>query len=204
MGFLGGILGGIGGMIGSGQQASADQQAAGAALTGYNYLTSGAGGAPENTYIGAGTNALSNQQGTQNTEAQLLGTQTLGSNATNGFNNYLNSTAYNFQLGQGTNAINSDAASKGLLDSGGTAKALQAYGQNLAGTTFNNYLSQLGNLNSQQGGTATMGQTALGQIGEAGTAGGQGASNALTNMGNAQAAGTQSLFSGIGNALSFL
>lgn len=196
---LGGLLGGIGGMVGGGMQSGADQQAAQQALTGYNYLTSGAGAAPENTYINAGTNALSGLQGTQNSEAQLLGQAPITSATQNGFNSYLNSTAYNFQLGQGTNAINADAASKGLLDSGATAKGIAQYGQDLAGTTFNNYLSQLTNLNGQQQATATGGQNALGQIASAGSAGGSAAANATEQSGAAQASGLGSLMSGIGS-----
>lgn len=106
---------------------------------------------------------------------------------TNGFNNYLNSTGYNFQLGQGQNAITSNAASRGLLNSGGTAKALTTFGQGLAGQSFNNYLGQLGGL-------AGNAQTSLGQVGQAGTAGG-------TAAGQAQQGGISSGFNQLGSAL---
>jgi len=62
------------------------------------------------------------------------------------FNNYRDSTGYNFQLDQGSKAITGNNAAKGILNSGSTAKALTSYGQNLASQSMNDYLSQLFNL----------------------------------------------------------
>jgi hypothetical protein len=67
---------------------------------------------------------------------------------------YQASPGYQWQLGQGLNAIDSSAASKGLLGSGDTLKAEQEYGQGLANqdyqqwlgnlsSTYNNYLGNL-------------------------------------------------------------
>lgn len=104
-----------------------------------------------------------------------------GGSASDAFNRYLNSTGYQFQLGQGQNAIVSSAAARGLLNSGATAKALTKYGQNLASTSFDNYLKQLGALSTQglQGGQLITnagtqgGETSAKSIGNAwGTAGG--------------------------------
>ena len=202
---MGGVIGGLvsagGQYLASRQQASAAKAATKAAMTGYNYLTKGAGAGAETQFINAGTDASKAQQTTQGSEAQLLGQAPITSDTQNGFNNYLNSTGYNFQLNQGQNAIGSNAAAKGLLQSGGTAKALTQYGQNLASTTFNNYLGQLGNLNNQQGATVTSGQNALGQIASAGTAAGGAAANTMIAGGNAAAGGTVAAFNGIGNAL---
>lgn len=99
-----------------------------------------------------------------------------------GLNNYLNSSGYNFQLGQGTQAINNSAAAKGLLNSGATMKALSDYGQNTASTYFNNYLNQLGAL-------TTAGNSAAGTISGAGqysnsssTSSGKSKSGALTTL----------------------
>lgn len=50
---------------------------------------------------------------------------------------------YQFQLGQGNNAINAAAAANGTLGSGNQAIALDQFGQGLAGTTYNNYVGQL-------------------------------------------------------------
>lgn len=70
-----------------------------------------------------------------------LGGDTGAANAA--FNNYLNSTGYNFQLGQGVNAISGSRAAAGTLDSGGTLKALDTYGQGLASNYFGNYMNSL-------------------------------------------------------------
>lgn len=71
----------------------------------------------------------------------------LGLNGTQGqdqaFQNWQNSTGYQFGLNQGTQAINGNAATQGLMNSGATAKALQTYGQNYANTQYGNYTSQL-------------------------------------------------------------
>lgn len=78
---------------------------------------------------------------------------------------------YQFQLGQGQEAITNQAASQGLNQSGNTLKALTQYGQGLAGTyyqnAFNNALegfqtnqnTTLANLSALTG----AGQTATGQ-----------------------------------------
>jgi len=74
------------------------------------------------------------------------------------FDNYKNSAGYQFQLQQGMDAINGNAAAKGMLSSGATAKALAGYGQNLASTYYNNYLDRLlgvGNQGLQAGGLVT-------------------------------------------------
>lgn len=132
--------------------------------------------------------------------------------AQNAFNNYLNSTGYQFRFGQGMDAINSNAAARGMLNSGATLKGLQTFGQGIASQEYQNYLNQLSNMNNILGGTATAGQQQLGSVATAGTAGGgqaanamiQGAANqgaALMHGGNAAAAGWQALGSGISNAL---
>lgn len=159
---IGGIIGGVGSLLGGSAAQSQD-------LTGYNYL---AGNQAISQAQTAGTAGSQATQGTQGAEAQLLGTQPVQQGTTNAFNNYLNSTGYQFQLGQGTSAITGSAAARGILNSGSTAKALTNYGQNLASTTFNNYLGQLGGLNSQQQGSANLGVNAAEATGAAGTTGG--------------------------------
>jgi hypothetical protein len=148
---IGGLIGGVGSLLG-GQSAKSN------AMTGYNYLT-GQRGQPGVTSI------ANNAVASNNAEAQLLGTAPVQAGTKNGFNNYLNSTGYQFQKDQGTSAITGSTAAKGILNSGSSAKALQTYGQNTAAGSFNNYLTQL---NTQTG----QGLTASGQIGQAGTQGG--------------------------------
>jgi hypothetical protein len=158
---IGGLIGGIGSLFGGNTAEQADKKAAGQALTGYNYLTG-----PQGTgdYVASGKAANS-------AESELLGTAPMTDQTRTGFSNYLNSTGYQFQLGQGTAAITGSAAARGILNSGATAKALTKYGQGLAGSSFNNYLDQLS-------GQAGRGLTAQGQIGQAGTAGGANAAQA--------------------------
>lgn len=74
--------------------------------------------------------------------ADMLG---LNGNASQsqGFNNWKNSTGYQFGLDQGMQSITGNAAASGLVDSGGNEKALQTYGQNYANTQYGNYMSQL-------------------------------------------------------------
>ena len=174
---VGGLIGGLGSYFGAQQQASAAKDASQAALTGYNYLNNSSA---NNQYINNGASANSSI-------SQLLGQSPITDATKNGFSNYLNSTGYNFNLQQGTNAIASQGAASGLLNSGGTGKAYEEYGQNLGSQYFNNYLGQLSGLSGQ-------GQNSLFATGQAGSAGGGASAQALTNMGDAQASGTNSLF----------
>jgi hypothetical protein len=136
------------------------------------------------------------------------------------FGNYLNSTGYKFQLGQGMQAVTGSAAARGLLNSGSTLKALDQYGQGLGSSYFSNYLSQIQGLNSQLGGAFSQANTQANQglgtiqtIASAGSQGGAGAANALTQgaanagnafiqQGNAQANGIAGAAGSIGNSIS--
>ena len=98
---------------------------------------------------------------------------------------------YQFQLGQGNNAINAAAAAGGTLNSGNQALALQKYGQGLAGQNYGQYVSQLqpymqmgqnaasgiGNLYSGLGNQLNANQTNQANMNM----------NAMTSAGNAQA-----------------
>jgi hypothetical protein len=75
------------------------------------------------------------------------------------FQNYLNSTNYQFQLGQGENAIKTQNAPAYL--SGATAKALNNYAQGQAGSALSGYESLLQN-QGQQGLSAS---SSLGSLG---------------------------------------
>lgn len=187
---VGGVIGGIGSMIGAGQQASAADQAAQASRLGYDWLTTGGGSGLSNASVSTGTNALNNM-------GQLLGVQPLADGTSSAFNQYKDSTGYNFQLQSGQNALTSSAAAKGLLRSGATAKALEEYGQNLGTQTFNNYLTQLSGL-------AQAGQNTAAQVGGVGSAAGQGMADAYINKGNALAGGTSGLFQGLGTGIGSL
>jgi hypothetical protein len=81
--------------------------------------------------------------------SQLLGASPMTGDTSNAFNGFRNSTGYQDQLQQGSQAITGNAASKGLLQSGATAKGLQSFGQNLASQSTNDYISNLFNLGNQ-------------------------------------------------------
>lgn len=77
--------------------------------------------------------------------------------AKNAFDAFRNSTGYNFQLQQGTNAVNQNAVTSGLLRSGANLKNLSNYGQNMAQQSFGDWLSRL----TQQQGVGLNAGTAL-------------------------------------------
>lgn len=193
---VGSIIGGIGSIIGGNEAAKGEKAGAQQALTGYNYLNS-------NPLINqaqtAGAAGITGQSNTTGAISSLLTSPDQNNPA---FNNYLNSTGNQFQLKQGQDAITGSAAAKGLLNSGATGKALVGYGQNLASTTFQNYLGDLSGLAGLQGDQAKTGLTAASAVGQAGTSGGgnagqltagagQSAGTSLTNAGNVFGGGVQ-------------
>lgn len=99
-----------------------------------------------NPYITQGGNA-------QNALAGLLGTggDSAASNAA--FNNYLNSTNYQFQLNQGLNGVKT--ANAPAFQSGATAKALNDYAQGQAGSALSGYEGLLQGLGNTGAGAAS-------------------------------------------------
>jgi hypothetical protein len=96
---------------------------------------------------------------------------------------YLRSTpGYQFQLGQGVEARDRSAASKGMLLSGPQLKAVTKYGQGLADTTYNSLMDRIYGLSGQ-------GQSAAALTGNQGIATGQGMAANTIYGGNAQAQG---------------
>lgn len=89
---------------------------------------------------------LGNAGGASNSLAAMLGIGGDPSAQNQAFDNWRNSTGYQFGMDQGTQAITGGAASKGLLNSGSTGKALEQYGQNYANTQYQNYLNPLQSL----------------------------------------------------------
>jgi hypothetical protein len=89
---------------------------------------------------------------------------------------------YQFQVGEGTKAIERSAAAKGGLLSGAAGKALTTYSQGVADQTYNNYLSNLMSV-------AGLGQNSANTTTSAGTSYANAASNNLLSAGNAKASG---------------
>ena len=90
------------------------------------------------------------------------------------------SPGYQFRLDQGIQAAERSAAARGSLASGGTMKAIQRYGEGLASSEYDNYVSRLAQL-------AGVGQSATGSTTAAGQTASQTISNALGNAGAARA-----------------
>jgi hypothetical protein len=183
---MGGLLGGIGSAVGgkkasdaASQQAAAmiqaAQIAAQTARLGFDWLTKpGEGGQYTLPFLQGGAGASNELQG-------LLG---IGGNpqaANQAFQNFLNSTNYKFQLGQGMNAVTGSQAAKGLLDSGATLKGLTNYGQNMANGALQGYMGNLFNVGTQ-------GIDVAKTIGAAGSQAGQAGASALMNGAQSAAA----------------
>jgi hypothetical protein len=96
---------------------------------------------------------------------------------------------YQFQLGQGDNAINAAAAAGGTLNSGNQATALSNYNQGLAGNTYQSAVSNL---------APFLGLSENSASGAAGVLGGE--TSALTGNNNTLAQLLQGTFAGAGNA----
>jgi hypothetical protein len=146
-------------------------------------------------------------QGTQANENPYL---SLGSTSANSLRNLLgqgfqaptleqaeNTPGYQFNLQQGTQAIDENAAANGTLLSGNTGVALQKYGQGLAQNTYqqayqNALNSYMANYQTLMGGTEA-GQTATGQEGQLGQA-------AAVNTGNIDLTAAQQQMQQINNA----
>lgn len=140
--------------------------------------------------------------GANNKLATMLGT---GGNAgdagygsmTNSFSmaDYLNNQdpGYQFGMTQGQNALNAQNAATGGAQSGAAMKAAQRYGQDYAGTkyneAFNRYQNNRSNVYNMLSGQSAVGQNAANNTGAAGshyaTAGG----GDITGAGNAAASG---------------
>ena len=115
------------------------------------------------------------------------------------FQNYLNSTGYQFNLHQGLDAAEQSKAAQGLYNSGAALKALQDRGTSeaqLFGQNYINNLNTVANRGVNAAGTLTgAGQTYAGAVG----ANNNSAASAAGNAGLVGAAQTNGL---IGNALS--
>jgi hypothetical protein len=136
--------------------------------------------------------------------------------------NFQTGPGYQFQLGQGLQAIDRGAASRGMLSGGGTAAAEQNYGNGLAGQSWQNYVSNLAPFGNQavtsaygQGNANSTLAAGLGnQLGASFQGQGAAANAAQQGIGNAQAAadlnrynvsqaGLGAIFGGVGDVLGF-
>jgi len=173
---LGGLLasgiGAVGSLFG-GRQAmkQADQ--------GFNYLRDSLGGTVQ---TGTGANQLL---------GGLLGVGGDPAMARQGFQTFLDSTGFQSELGAGIDALNSNAAARGMLESGDTLRGTQQLGQDLAQSRFQNYLANLSGLSGQ-------GVSAAGAVGGAASSAGAQKANITQDTSNNFLSGIGSLFGGLG------
>jgi hypothetical protein len=87
------------------------------------------------------------------------------------FDQFRNSTGYDFRVKQGMNALNSGYAGAGTIKSGAAIKGAVDYGQGMASQEFGNYLNALGNqqslgyqAGSSAAGVGTQSANSLGSI----------------------------------------
>lgn len=115
------------------------------------------------------------------------------------FDAYKGSTGYQFQLNSGSDAIASNRAASGLLKSGSTLKALNKYGQDVASTYTQNYLSDLGG--QQSAGLGAAGNNAASNSSAAGMSVGN-QNNLLANQTQARNDSSNALTNLVGNLVS--
>jgi hypothetical protein len=133
-------------------------------------------------FVSAGTmdggmiNATGNTMGQMPTQTGQTATQ--AQNAA--FDNFRNSTGYQFRLGEGLDAVGSTYAGIGGLQSGAAMRGITDYGQNFASNEFGNYINALGNQQAVGAG----GASALAGVGQnfAGTVIGSNNQNAQNQM----------------------
>lgn len=110
--------------------------------------------------------------------------------APGGYEGFTGTPGYDFRLKEGINAVNAGVGARHGLNSGSAMKALTRYGQNYASSEYGNHMNRLSGL-------ANMGQNSAAMTGQAAQNNAMMGSNALANMGNAQAASAI----GVGNAI---
>jgi hypothetical protein len=116
-----------------------------------------------------------------------------------------------FGLDEGTKAINARAIGAGNYDSGGTLKALTRYandyGSTKANDAFNRYQTTQGNTFNRLSGVSGTGQTAVGQVAQAGQAATNNIVGSIADSGNARSAGIiggSNAITGVANNLNSL
>lgn len=113
------------------------------------------------------------------------------------FQKYLDSTGYQFDLASGSRAVTGDKAAAGLLDSGSTLKALNAFGTGLADQYGQHYVGDLQGV-ADAGQRAVSGLTGAGETYGAQVAGDTNAAAGVA--GNAAVANGATIEALIGNA----
>jgi hypothetical protein len=121
--------------------------------------------------------------------------------AQSAWDQFRNSSNYQFRLGEGMNALNSGWAGAGALQSGAAMRDAIRYGQNFASNELNNYLSLLQGQQALGAGSASslagVGNDFLSSV----TANNRMSADALSNAALLRGQANQNMFGGIANAL---
>lgn len=119
------------------------------------------------------------------------------------FDNFRNSTGYQFRVNEGGRALDNSYASRGVGQSGAAAKAALNYGQNIASGEFGNYLNALigqqGVGLSAAGAQAGVSTNFVNQTTANNNSGASALANAAIAKGNATGNMWQGIAGGLGN-----
>jgi len=178
-----GIISAITGRKDAKRQAAAEGQAAQQSMAGFDYLK-GSDSVNQAQQFGSNAGGIA---------AGLLGTGGDQAQSEAAFQQYQDSTGYNFRKEQGMSAITGSAAANGLLNSGATLKGLTDFGQNLASSEFGNYLGQLQGQEAQ-------GLNAAYNVASQGQAGGMAAAGHTTAAAAHRTEGSNQMMGGLATA----
>lgn len=173
---LGGLVSAGLGLLGLNQSNKQQKASTKAQLTGYNYLR---GNENVQQAQDMGLAAANQRNDVMGLLSALLGIGGDPAAAQQGFDQFRDSTGYDFRLNQGMDAITGNRAARGILMSGATGKELMGYGQNLASAEFQNYLNSLRDQVSMNDAVSNTGLDAAYRIGAAGSAAGAGVANSV-------------------------
>ena len=191
------VVGAVGSGIAGGQQASASNQAAQTQLQMYNQTR-----ADLSPFVQGGTQAFQNLQNFYSNSGPvgtLLGLSPGGADAQ--LAALRNTPGYQFAQGQGVQALDRSAASRGTLLSGGQLKDVTSYGQGLADQLFQNTLGNYNSFGTALSGMASLGENAGAQTGNAGATAAANAGQFQQNAGTANASATAGITNQIGGLL---
>lgn len=123
--------------------------------------------------------------------------------AEQGFQQYQDSTGYQFRMDQGMAGIEGSRAARGVLNSGATAKELTSYGQNMASQEFGNYMDQLNRQEGMAQNAAGMGLQSAYQVGSSGATAGNQAAKVESSRSSNMMSGIGGLARGVASIFGF-
>ena len=199
-GFLGGLISGglslLGGLSGN----KAHKAARGDTMMGFNYLKGNRLNKEAQSQGFGGFDRMNQASGLRGALLGLGGDQGAAEAA---FDQYRNSTGYDFRLNQGMEAIEGSRAARGILNSGAAIKDLNQYGADMASSEFGSFLDRLVQEESLGGVQADRGLQAVNSVGSAGSAAGQAAAQHTVAAAENKTAGLGGLIGGVASIFGF-